>query len=64
MDLPVCFLKNFLNEFGWQSSCYKRPEKVKTTREPALPAIFRSAWRSKVGKCGAVLVNWSRAEQP
>ena len=47
-----------------QSSCYKRPEKVKTTREPALPAIFRSAWRSKVGKSGAVLVNWSREEQP
>ena len=47
-----------------QSSSYTRPEHVKTAREPALPVIFRSAWRSKAGKCGAVLVNWSRAEQP
>ena len=45
-------------------SSYTKPENVKSAVEPALPTIFASAWRSKAGKRAAVLVNWSRDEQP
>lgn len=45
-------------------SPYTKPEKVRTIVQPALPTVFHSVWRNKSGKAAAVVVNWSREEQP
>lgn len=44
-------------------SAYTKPEKVTTVIQPALPTLFHSAWRSKSGRKGAVVGNWSRTAQ-
>ena len=43
---------------------YTKPEEVKEAVRDALPTVFHSVWRSKGGRTAAVLVNWSRDEQP
>ena len=45
-------------------SSYTKPQDVKEAVQTALPTVFHSVWRSKGGRTAAVLVNWSRAEQP
>ena len=45
-------------------SCYTKPADVAVAVEPALPTVFHSVWRTKDGRVAAVLVNWSREEQP
>jgi len=45
-------------------SSYTKPQDVKETERNDLPTVFHSVWRSKGGRTAAVLVNWSRDEQP
>ena len=45
-------------------SSYTKPDQVKEIVQTALPTVFHSVWRAKNGRTAAVLVNWTKDEQP
>ena len=46
------------------ASCYKRVKDSTTYVQEALPCVFHSEWRAKDGRKAAILVNWTKDEQP
>ncbi|MBP5321277.1 MAG: hypothetical protein J6334_09820 [Kiritimatiellae bacterium] len=43
---------------------YTRPAQVREVVQTALPTLFHTVWRAKDGRTAAVVVNWSREDQP
>jgi len=43
---------------------YTKPEKARVVRHPSHATILHSVWRAKDGRKAAVLVNWTKDEQP
>ena len=46
------------------AGCYRRPKDGRTFVQNALPTVFHSEWRASDGREAAVLVNWTKDEQP
>ena len=40
--------------------CYTKEEKFRSVRQPAVPVVLHSVWKSPDGRVAAVLVNWTR----
>ncbi|MBR4652524.1 MAG: polysaccharide deacetylase family protein [Kiritimatiellae bacterium] len=47
----------------FRRGCYTKEKDFKTCRQPALPTVFHTVWRSPAGRVAAVLVNWTRHPQ-
>ena len=43
--------------------CYTKESEFREVREPAVPAVLHSVWKSPDGRVAAVLANWTREEQ-
>jgi hypothetical protein len=46
------------------ASCYRRVKDSSVFVQEALPCVFHSEWKAKDGRRAAILVNWTREEQP
>ena len=40
--------------------CYTKEEKLRSVRQPAVPTVLHSVWKSPDGRTVAVLANWTR----